>query len=76
MKQEDVEKAVSPGCPVDGLYDGLNVDLLTVADACGVNFYSANDSESRRDILCAWGMDDALEQNESVSWLKTGRKVS
>jgi signal transduction histidine kinase/CheY-like chemotaxis protein len=52
---------------VDGLYGGLNIDLLTVTDARGMNLHSSKGNEARLNLSGIWGMDEALDGNQIVS---------
>ena len=52
---------------VEELYQGLDIDLLSVTDARGKNLHSARGGEPRNDLSGIWGMDEALEGTRMIS---------
>ena len=63
--------ASGDAAPIRGVMDGLSFDLgidfFAMTDVRGINLHPSPNSESQRDLSGLWGMEEALDGNETVA---------
>ncbi|MBE0558250.1 MAG: hypothetical protein IH628_13545, partial [Proteobacteria bacterium] len=52
---------------IDDLFTDLDLDYFAVTDVRGINLHSLPNGQSRRDLSGLWGMEEALDGNETVA---------